>query len=154
MSLSYINYGQNTTGLDINRIEQKHHAKYMGDFCLKTTSGEWSTEPAAIFWQETPPVEGYSNYFGIIRQRGVLFITSGASAFKEPIRAAVAKNGEIIYSRWRHDYRGSTDGSVHVDGGRDYYKCSFQSDKYIPASVLLVPEGPTLKVMEEVSSTQ
>ena len=31
-----------------------------------------------------------------------------------------AKNGDIIYSQYRHDYVKSEDDSVFIDGGRDY----------------------------------
>ena len=36
----------------------------------------------------------------------------------------VADNGEVIFSRYRWDYRASEDKSVFIDGGRDYTKCS------------------------------
>lgn len=142
-----INYGQHAGHLNIDRIEKKYNAQYVGDFCLRTVSGTWAESPAAVFWQETPPVEGYSNYFGIIVRSGVPYITSGASAFEKPIQAMVAKNGEVIYSRWRHDYRSSRDGTVTVDGGRDYMRTLFSAD-YVPVGVELIADGPRLKVVD------
>ena len=40
------------------------------------------------------------------------------------ITAAVAADGEIIYSRCRHDYNVSKDRSAWIDGGRDYTRSS------------------------------
>ena len=36
------------------------------------------------------------------------------------IAGIVANNGDVIYSRYRHDCRWSPDNSVMIDGGRDY----------------------------------
>lgn len=147
-----INYGECTTPfLNLQAIERKYNAKYIGDFCLKVISGGWSTSPAAIFWQEKPPVEGYSNYFGIIARDEGVYITSGASAFSEPIEGIVSEDGEVVYSRFRHDFRSLSDGSGSIDGGRDYTKVC--GDSVIPKSVLLKIEGPKLVVIEETSTT-
>jgi hypothetical protein len=130
--------------IDVTKVEKKYNATYVGDFCLRTKSGNWSDSPVAIFWQETPPVEGYSNYFGILEQHGTLLITSGASAFSEPIEGIVARNGEVNFSRYRHDFHYSTDGSVAVDGGRDYMRVL--GDIHQPR-VHLIPDGPNLKIV-------
>lgn len=136
--------GDTCQPIDIKKVEAKYNAKYVGDFCLKTKSGHWSETPAAIFWQETPPVEGYSNYFGILDQSGTIYITSGASAFSEPIEGIVARNGEVNFSRSRHDFHSSADGSVMVDGGRDYMR--ILGDIHQPR-VHIVPDGPVLKIV-------
>lgn len=47
-------------------------------------------------------------------------ITNAITATETTITGIKAQNGEIIYSRYRHDYRESADGSVFIDGGRDY----------------------------------
>jgi hypothetical protein len=49
-------------------------------------------------------------------------ITNAMSAFEHPILGAVADDGEIVVSGYRHDYRRSKDGTVFIDGGRDYTK--------------------------------
>jgi hypothetical protein len=119
--IMYLQKPMNYWGFNIGLVEKKYNAKYMDDFCIKTKTG-WSEVPAAIFWQEKPPVEGYSNYFGLFVQMGKVLITSGESAFDVPIDGLVADNGEVIYSRYRHDYQHSKDGSVTIDGGRDYLR--------------------------------
>jgi hypothetical protein len=47
-------------------------------------------------------------------------ITNAISAFEHPMLGVVADDGEVIVSGYRHDYRRSKDGTVFIDGGRDY----------------------------------
>lgn len=115
-----VNSGAEDSIFDIKKVEEKYNAKFVGQFCLKTKSGSWAEGVADVYWQAKPPVEGYSNYFALINQMGTIYIASGASAVEPLITAVVADDGEVIYSRYRHDYRSSKDGSVWIDGGRDY----------------------------------
>lgn len=106
----------------ISHYEKKYKAKYVADLCLKDKYGNWANEPTSIFYQDTPPEPGYSNYFAIIVRGNQTLITSGESAVSEPISGIQADNGEVIFSRYRHDFRESQDKSVFIDGGRDYTK--------------------------------
>ena len=116
-----VNNGRDDAQFKIDVIEAKYNAHFVGQFCLKTTAGYWANSPADVYWQATPPVEGYSNYFALICQGASVYITSGASAVEAPI-SAVESDGEIIYSRYRHDFRTTKDGNAIIDGGRDYTK--------------------------------
>ena len=109
---------------DVDVVEQKKNAKFVCELCGKLPGGDWAETPLAVFWQETPPVEGYSNYFGLLVHplNNKLYITSAASVAADPFVGVVAENGEIVYSAYRHDFRHSTDGTVFIDGGRDYTK--------------------------------
>lgn len=109
-------------------------AVYVADLCLKDRDGNWANEPAAIFYQENPP-HGYSNYFAIIVRGRQTLITSGASAVEQPITGILADDGEVIFSRYRHDYRTSKDGSVFIDGGRDYTKCN-RPDRLVEINIV------------------
>lgn len=106
----------------IAHFEKQYNATYVADLCLKDRYGNWVNEPAAIFYQDPPPQPGYSNYFAIIVRGTQTLITSGESAVSEPISGIQADNGEVIFSRYRHDFRESQDKSVFIDGGRDYTK--------------------------------
>lgn len=123
--MSYINNGREQCVIGekgINHFEQKYNATYVADLCLKDKYGNWANEPAAIFYQETPPQPGYSNYFAVVVHGTQAYITSGESAVSEPIAGIRADDGEIVFSRYRHDFRKSKDDSVFIDGGRDYTK--------------------------------
>lgn len=79
----------------------------------------------SIFYADvTHPVSG-SRYFGLYyNQDKILMIIDGSFAEGQTFDAVEADNGEIIFSRYRHDYRQSGDGSVFIDGGRDYTRTS------------------------------
>lgn len=144
---TWINKGDSYWGFTakgIETIEQKKNAKYVGDFCIKDRNGNWAEDPVSIFWQETPPVEGYSHYFGIFFRDSAMYITSGQDAADVVMDGVIANDGEILYSRYRHDYRVSKDGSAMIDGGRDYTRCQ------IPCRpILLKIIGPDVVAVEE-----
>lgn len=109
--------------INIPAVEEKYGARFVGDFCIKTKGGGWSEEPVAIFYQPNPNFElGHKHYFGLFVQHGNIYITDGTSAFSEPIVGIVTPSGEVLYSRYRHDYRESE--GVMIDGGRDYVRRS------------------------------
>ena len=118
-----VNNGASDARVIISKVEEKYNAKFVGQLPLRGMDGNWSEDNCAdIFYQAVPPIQGYSNYFGLIYRNHNLYILSGASAVVGVINGIQAEDGEIIYSRYRHDYRTSTDGSVFIDGGRDYVK--------------------------------
>jgi hypothetical protein len=69
-----------------------------------------------------PPEPHRSEYFGLYQHDGDLFITNALSAATGHWTGIVADDGEIIYSRFGHDFRSATDGSVMIDGGREYQR--------------------------------
>lgn len=143
-----INYGKTTLPLNIKKVEEKYGAKYIGDFCLRVVGGGWSEAPAAVFFQPNPDrALGHTNYFGLIFRGEQLFITKGDSAFSEPIQGIVSKSGEVLYSRFRHDFRTLKDGSGSIDGGRDYTKV-IGSPGGLPDPVTLVIKGAKLVVQD------
>lgn len=105
----------------IGKIEKEYNAKYVLESSLKSKDGGWFNFPAAIFYTETPHPEG-SNYFAIYNSvsRGMM-ITNGLSAVDGVIFEGIEAEGEVVYSRYRHDYRRGKNGAF-VDGGRDYFR--------------------------------
>ena len=110
------------------RIEARYEVTYVCETCIKTKSGGWANTPVTIFYQadlSKVPVGG-SQWFGLFfRQEAFdgptqLFIVNVLSAVDQDIVGIVAANGDVLYSRYRHDYRNSPDKSVWIDGGRDY----------------------------------
>ncbi len=81
----------------------------------------------SVFYQANPPElsprgRPCSNYFGIYWHEKQLMICNAESAFSEGLIGGVAKNGDVIISRFRHDYVVSEDGTSMMDGGRDYIR--------------------------------
>jgi hypothetical protein len=119
-----INHGQRQLDwLNTVIIEHNYHAKYVGEFCLRNRDNSWSESPVAVFYQPDPDVsKGHTHYFGIFkRSDGVALITNASSAAEVDIQG-IQYGDEIIYSRFRHDCRSDSTGSVFVDGGRDYLR--------------------------------
>ncbi len=110
---------------DIAKVEDKYKAKWVGQFPLKTRDDGWSESPADVYYQTEPPIKGYSNYFGLLYQQGSLYIVDASIISIKKFVAIAADDGEIIYSRYRHDYRTSSDKSVFIDGGFDYTRSTY-----------------------------
>ncbi len=108
-------------------IEKQYGAKYMGYWAIRLESG-WSDTPVDVFYQPNPDVsKGHSHYFGMFRPyKGQVMITDAASAFSEPITGLLTEDGEVLVSRFRHDY--VTKGPYMIDGGRDYLRTSGGAD--------------------------
>ena len=103
-------------------IGEKYNGKYICETSVKGVTGIWTDSPAILFYSEISHPEG-SNYFGIIEGFGREYkIFNALPVMPETIDAVVANNGDIIYSHYRHHYNISTDGSVWIDGGRDYFR--------------------------------
>ena len=108
---------------DIKRIEQKYDAKYICETCIRNKTGGWANRPVAVFYQpDTDKVpDGGTQWFGMFVQEGNLYICNAVSAL-EPFRGVKTKHDDVLFSRWRHDYRADPHNEVWVDGGRDYLR--------------------------------
>jgi hypothetical protein len=116
-----VNSGRDDAQFKIDQVESEYNAKFVGQFCLKTVDGGWANSPTDVYYVQNPDTSlGHSHYFGLFSRNGTTYITRGDSGVEPDISAVIAHDGEIIYSRYRHDYRVSNDQSVFIDGGRDY----------------------------------
>ena len=107
----------------VAKVEALRQARFMGHWCTKGPRGGWNESPVDVFYQSRPDVEkGHKHYFGLLRHNGQLFICDATSAFSEPITGVLATDGEVVVSRFRHDYQERK--GVMIDGGRDYLKTS------------------------------
>lgn len=117
-----INHGEQYWPFKLDMIERDKNCRYVGDFALNNGGG-WTELPYAVFYQYDP-AEGHSSHFGLIVRGQHTMITSAASIDGLEFTGMMSLDNEIIFSRWRHDYRVSTDGNIMIDGGRDYLKTS------------------------------
>ena len=120
----------------ILRIEDKYESRYMGFWCTKRPDGNWNEQPVEVFYQPNPDIEaGHSYYFGLFTDSiGRAMITNAESAFSEPMTGVICEDGEVLVSRYRHDYR--TKGDRMIDGGRDYTRSSLH-----PTATVTVVDG-------------
>lgn len=97
----------------VKKVEELKNAKWLLDT-------EHKGVPVSVFWQEVPHPEG-SNFFALYYSNGglgPLMITDGAFILDQEIQGLMLPNGDVIYSRHRHDY--FQRGDVAIDGGREY----------------------------------
>ena len=109
----------------IEVFEREFNAKYILETDLLNKdkySGAtfWSNIPGAIFYTEKAHPRG-SNYFALYFQDSSLMITDGLPSIKDVVFKGIEVEGEVVYSRYRHDYREGKNGAF-VDGGRDYFR--------------------------------
>lgn len=103
----------------IKVIEDRFTAQYVCETTIRFKNG-WADFPVAIFYTEKAHAEG-SNWMAVNWSYDkMICVRNGISAVLEPFTGIVADNGDVIYSRYRHDFRTSPDGSVTIDGGREY----------------------------------
>ena len=109
----------------IKVFEREYNAKYILETDLRgkdVFSGimYWANRPAAIFYTEKAHPRG-SNYFALYFDGDTLMITDGLPSIKDVVFKGIEAEGEVVYSRYRHDYREGKNGAF-VDGGRDYFR--------------------------------
>ena len=109
------------SGAQIPKMEEYYKSKYMGYWTIKGKDGEWNEEPVDVFYNPNPDTtKGHSHYFGLFLKNNSLVITNAESAFSVPMVGVECEDGEVLISRFRHDY--VSKGDRFIDGGREYYR--------------------------------
>ncbi len=140
---------------DLAKIEAHYEVTYVCETCVKNRKGGWTNLSVSIFYQPDPSKvpEGGSQWFGLFFSADPelpegpmrLTICNAISAVENDIDGIVAKNGDVVYSRYRHDYRWSPDESVMIDGGRDYTRHNCGGDivtlRIVEDKLTIVEEG-------------
>lgn len=128
------------SGLNVEVIEKKYNAKYIGDFPTKTNTG-WGGA-GAVFYQANPDTgKGHTHLFGLFRYPDDTVVIYDASWLEGYVFSGLDIDGEYIWSRDRHDFR-QKDGSF-VDGGFDYFRAGGDLSKRVN---LTIKNGEVVKV--------
>lgn len=112
---------KNYYGFDIEKVEEKYKAKYIGDFEIN------EKKPVlAVFYQPNPKTElGHSSYFGLFVEpfSTKIFITNAQDILKKEYPAIELPNGEYLMSTYTHDYKERLIGDdfYMIDGGGGFY---------------------------------
>jgi hypothetical protein len=111
-------------------IEKEYRATYVID--TSTPGGI----PCAVFYAEEMHPVSKSHYFAMYWGPNEAYITNGSFVEDQTFQCVVADDGEVIHSRHRHDYRTSKDGSVWIDGGREYTRSGwYTGEQWITVQV-------------------
>ena len=109
-----------TTPFDIEKVEKKYNATYVGDFPTKRKTGGWGSA-GAVFYDPNPDLDkGHKSLFGLFfdfyNEKAVIY---DATYLEGRVFTGVMLNdGEYLWSRDVHDYREVPGGAI--DGGFDY----------------------------------
>lgn len=125
---------------NIQKICELKNAVYVCDTTLANGAD------CAVFYGDTAHPDSGSRYFGLYYHpmNNQLYICNAADIENQEITAVIADNGDIIYSRHRHDYRVSDDKSVWIDGGRSYVRSGlYDKSKF---TTLIVKEGKLIQM--------
>ena len=128
----------------IEVFEREYKAKYILEPDLRGKdlfSGimYWANRPAAIFYTEKAHPRG-SNYFALYFDGDTLMITDGLPSIKDVVFKGIEAEDEVVYSRYRHDFR-SGKNAAFVDGGRDYFRyCGDKFEDYHIVSFRVVKD--------------
>ena len=110
-----------STGINVEVVLVKYPtAKYVGQFPLELRDGNFTDYHAEVFYEPNPNRElGHSNYFAIYSQMGGVYITGAEHVEKLILSVYTDSEGDLIYSRYQHDFRSfkTEIGSVSIDGG-------------------------------------
>jgi hypothetical protein len=123
--------------IDPVKVEKKYNVKFVCETPIKD-KGVWREPSSLIFYGEKHP-QG-SNYMALsLVPRGLeewdLVITDGISS-TEGTWFGIIDGDEVIYSRYRHDYRVGKTG-VWIDGGRDYIRSGTPDpDQYVTLGIV------------------
>lgn len=132
------------TSDSIKKIENYYNATFVLSSSIKNKHGDWINYPVDIFYTKIAHPKG-SNYFAIYTDElGSLIITNGLSGIEGVIFKGILVDGEVHYSRYRHDFR--TVGSYSIDGGRDYLKFGYTEEP--PEIIKFMVEKDQLKVLD------
>lgn len=97
----------------LDHIEDKYNCHFVSEWYLNKKS------MVLLFWNDVAHPQG-SNWLGVYGAEDQVYLCDGIAASQLPIRCAVSNDKQVLFSKSRHDFRSSNDGSVTVDGGRDY----------------------------------
>lgn len=127
---------------NIEMVEEKYNAKYVGRYDLDRGTLDY-TVMGAVFYVETPDVsKGHSNYFALFHDpfSGDLLITNASNVAENKYPAIqLDGDGQYLVSRGRHDYVVS--GGAFLDGGHCY-------TKYNPA----IPPTHVMRIVDGVET--
>ena len=128
----------NWYGLNHKEVFKRFNVqKYIGTFCVL---GEYS--PVSVYYSENPDrTKNHKNYLMLqIIDKQILI----RGMDKEQIESFAKVAGvycpdckQVIYSTMRHDYNSCKCESISIDGGSDYTKVSYDSNKSIPLRVTI-----------------
>jgi len=105
---------------DISKVEKLYSEKD-GVMVKHVCTTEFSEAIADVFYRETPHPEFGNRYFAILFRYDKPYIANADRIEDFTFGMVENDDGDLEYSRSRHDYKEFKNGNV-IDGGRDYIR--------------------------------
>jgi hypothetical protein len=130
----------------IRKVEELRSCSYVCEWNVLDANGDPHDQPMMIFWNDVPHPQG-SNWMALYSSGGNYYVRDGITASRLPIQAYVSDSGQAVFSKHRHDFRSSQDGTITVDGGREYTRLmgNFKTCR----RVWLLPQAGQLTIIDD-----
>lgn len=106
-------------------------------YVCTTSVTEYDCVAYDIFYRETPNPTYQNRYFGLTRDKGVIYINN-ADNVESLLFGMIEVGGELHYSQHRHDY--NCVGNIAIDGGRAYTRLVGDTS-VLPKHTLRIKDG-------------
>lgn len=130
----------------IAKVEDQYQCHYVTEWPGIKADGQPAKNPKLLFWCDKTHPESKSNWMGMYESEPYYYVCNGDSASRFPIWCVVSNDKQVLFSKYRHDFRSSHDGSVAIDGGREYTRVI---GNVRCEHVWLVPQQGTLAIIPE-----
>ena len=93
-----------------------------------------------VFYRDTPHPKFGNRYFAVLFRDNVPYIANADEVEKLTFGLVQNDNGDMEYSRSRHDYKEFKNGNM-IDGGRDYIRSSGKVFVYVVRDGKMIRHG-------------
>jgi len=125
-----LNKGEPFLNLNHKKVLKAYNGtKFINEMQVKDKNGNYTNFPVSVYYAKTPDLDkGHKPYFFLFKEEDRLFVGGLTVDQMEDNRYQKGiychDCGDVIYSKYRHDYTKCTCGNSSVDGGKDYLKFS------------------------------
>lgn len=128
----------------VTKIEQaeKFYSEKDGVAVKHVCTTEFNDNIADIFYRETPHPKFGNKYFCLFFRGDDLYVANADGIEKLTFGMVENDEGQLEYSRSRHDYKSFKNGNM-IDGGRDYIRSGHTGVK-----IFIVKDGKMVEKNE------
>ena len=124
---------------NIKKVEELYSEKD-GVPVKHVCSTEFGDSIVDIFYRDTPHPKFGNRYFAVLFRDNVPYIANADEVEKLTFGMVQNDDGDMEYSRSRHDYKEFKNGNM-IDGGRDYIRSSGKVFVYVVRNGKMLRHG-------------
>ena len=124
---------------NINKVEELYSEKD-GVPVKHVCSTEFGDSIVDVFYRDTPHPKFGNRYFAVLFRDNVPYIANADEVEKLTFGLVQNDNGDMEYSRSRHDYKEFKNGNM-IDGGRDYIRSCGKVFVYVVRDGKMIRHG-------------